>query len=73
MKILLINPLVREWAQPNCFPSGLGYIATVLLQEGHDVVVMDFGQRLVITGKVQHEGVVDRASNGRRIGGNSRW
>ena len=42
MKILLINPLVREWAQSNCFPSGLGYIATVLLQEGHDVVVMDF-------------------------------
>ena len=41
MKVLLINPPIREWAQPNCIPLGLGYIAAVLLQEGHDVEVMD--------------------------------
>lgn len=41
MKILLINPPIREWAKPNCFPLGLGYIASVLLQEGHEVEVLD--------------------------------
>ncbi len=41
MKILLINPPIREWAEPNCFPLGLGYIASVLLQEGHEVEILD--------------------------------
>ena len=41
MKILLINPPIREWAKPNIFPSGLGYIASVLLREGHQVEVLD--------------------------------
>jgi radical SAM superfamily enzyme YgiQ (UPF0313 family) len=41
MKILLINPPIREWAKPNCFPLGLGYIAAVLEQEGHEIEVMD--------------------------------
>lgn len=41
MKILLINPPIREWAKPNCFPLGLGYIASVLLQEGYEVEVLD--------------------------------
>ncbi len=41
MKILLINPPIREWAKPNCIPLGLGYIAAVLRQEGHEVKVMD--------------------------------
>jgi radical SAM superfamily enzyme YgiQ (UPF0313 family) len=41
VKILLINPLVREWAKPNCFPSGLGYIAAVLQEQGHIVEVLD--------------------------------
>jgi len=41
VKILLINPPIREWARPNCIPLGMGYIAAVLLQEGHDVEVMD--------------------------------
>lgn len=40
-KILLINPPVREWAKPNVFPLGLGYIAAVLLQEGYDVEALD--------------------------------
>jgi anaerobic magnesium-protoporphyrin IX monomethyl ester cyclase len=41
MKALLINPPVRSWAQPNCFPIGLGYIAAVLQQAGHDVEILD--------------------------------
>ena len=41
MKIFLINPPIREWAKPNVFPLGLGYIAAVLLQEGHDIEVLD--------------------------------
>ncbi|MFH1369597.1 MAG: radical SAM protein [Elusimicrobiota bacterium] len=41
MKVLLINPLIREWAKPNVFPIGLGYIAAVLLKAGHEVEVYD--------------------------------
>ena len=41
MKILLVNPPIREWAKPNCVPLGLGYIAAVLRQEHHEVEVMD--------------------------------
>jgi len=41
MKILLINPPIREWAEPNCVPLGLGYVASVLLQEGHKVEIWD--------------------------------
>lgn len=41
MKILLINPPIREWAKPNVFPLGLGYIASVLLQEKHKVEILD--------------------------------
>ncbi len=41
MKILLINPPIREWAKPNCFPSGLGYLSSVLLSAGYEVEVLD--------------------------------
>lgn len=41
MKILLINPPIREWAKPNVLPLGLGYIASVLRNSGHKVEVMD--------------------------------
>jgi hypothetical protein len=41
MKILLINPPIREWAKPSIFPSGLAYIAKVLLLAGHKVEVLD--------------------------------
>ncbi len=41
MKILLINPPIREWAKPNCFPSGLGYLAATLTRAGHDVEIFD--------------------------------
>lgn len=47
MKILLVNPPVREWSKPNVFPLGLGYIASVLMQAGHQVQVLDInGLRL---------------------------
>ena len=41
MNILLINPPIREWSKPNVFPLGLGYIASVLLQEKHKVEILD--------------------------------
>lgn len=41
MKILLINPPIREWAKPNVLPLGLGYIASVLRNSGHEVEMMD--------------------------------
>jgi radical SAM superfamily enzyme YgiQ (UPF0313 family) len=41
MKILLINPPIREWSKPNVFPLGLGYIASILLQDRHEVEVLD--------------------------------
>ena len=41
MKILLINPLIREWAKPNVFPLGLGYIASALREKGFEVEVLD--------------------------------
>lgn len=41
MNILLINPIARQWALPNCFPSGLGYISSVLKQANHKVDILD--------------------------------
>ena len=41
MKILLINPPIREWSKPNVLPLGLGYIAAVVRDQGHEVEVMD--------------------------------
>ena len=41
MKVLLVNPPIREWAKPNVFPLGLGYIASVLREKNFEVEVMD--------------------------------
>ncbi len=41
MKILLINPPIREWSRPNVLPLGLGYLAAVARNAGHEVEVMD--------------------------------
>lgn len=41
MKVLLINPTIREWAKPNVVPLGLGYLASVLRGSGHEVEIMD--------------------------------
>ena len=40
--VLLINPIVREWAAPNCVPSGLLYLSSVLKKEGHRVHILDW-------------------------------
>jgi anaerobic magnesium-protoporphyrin IX monomethyl ester cyclase len=41
MKIVLINPPIREWAAPNVFPLGIGYLAACLKKEGYQVEVLD--------------------------------
>jgi len=41
LKILLINPVIREWAKPNVLPLGLAYIAAILRDNRHTVEVMD--------------------------------
>lgn len=41
MRVLLINPPIREWSKPNVLPLGLAYIAAALSKAGHEVQVMD--------------------------------
>ncbi len=41
MKILLINPPIRTDKPASSFPVGLGYIAAVLKENGHEVEVLD--------------------------------
>ena len=41
MEFLLVNPITGKQRMPAYFPLGLGYIAQVLLDEGHRVRVMD--------------------------------
>ena len=41
MKILLINPPIREWSKPNIVPLGLAYIASTLRDAGHTVELLD--------------------------------
>lgn len=41
MDILLVNPIIRGSKKPFYFPLGLGYIASVLLNAGHKVEVLD--------------------------------
>ena len=41
MKIVLINPTIREHHPPYNFPAGLGIIAAIMKREGHDVHVCD--------------------------------
>ncbi len=41
MRVLLINPLIREWAKPNCVPLGLCYIAACMQREGTEVEIYD--------------------------------
>jgi radical SAM superfamily enzyme YgiQ (UPF0313 family) len=57
MKFLLINPPIREWAKPNVFPVGLGYIASATRDAGHYVEVMDINatrwSREEVKGKIR--------------------
>lgn len=41
----MINPPIREWSRPNVFPLGLGYVASVLMNDGHQVEVLDINAR----------------------------
>ncbi len=41
MRVLLVNPTVRERVPPYVFPIGLGVIAAVLRDAGHEVTVVD--------------------------------
>jgi radical SAM superfamily enzyme YgiQ (UPF0313 family) len=41
MRVLLINPPLREQYAPNSFPYGLSYVARYLLKAGHKVEILD--------------------------------
>lgn len=53
MKILLINPPIRENEPPRHIPMGLGVIASVLLNEGHEVKVLDINAERLSNSQVQ--------------------
>lgn len=58
MKILLVNPPIREHEPPRHPPFGLATIAALLLEEGHSVEVLDINaQRLSETEVVRRLGV----------------
>jgi len=44
LKVLLINPPIREWSYPNIIPIGQAYIASVALMDGHKVEILDLNQ-----------------------------
>ena len=41
LRVLLINPPIREWSYPNIMPIGQGYIGAVAVMDGHVVDVLD--------------------------------
>lgn len=41
LRVLFINPPIREWSYPNIMPIGQGYVAAVAAMDGHDVSVLD--------------------------------
>ena len=41
LKVLLINPPIREWSYPNIMPLGQGYMAAVAVTDGHQADVLD--------------------------------
>jgi len=41
MKLLLICPVDREFLPPSVFPLGLGYIASILHENGYDFGILD--------------------------------
>lgn len=55
MKILLINPPIREWAKPNILPLGLGYVASSLRNSGHEVEVLDINAHRFSASEVQEK------------------
>jgi radical SAM superfamily enzyme YgiQ (UPF0313 family) len=59
MKILLINPVARAWAKPNCAPLGLGYIASVLRDADHEVEMWDLNALRNFKGPIPYHGEFD--------------
>jgi anaerobic magnesium-protoporphyrin IX monomethyl ester cyclase len=55
LKVLLINPPIREWSKPNVFPLGLGYLASVLRQAGHQVEVLDINAHRFTPAEVEEK------------------
>lgn len=50
MKILLISPLLTPFRKPGIYNIGLGYIASVLIENGHNVEILDIeGYRYIKT------------------------
>lgn len=45
LRVLLINPPIREWSYPNIMPLGQGYVAAVTAMDGHHVDVLDLNAR----------------------------
>jgi radical SAM superfamily enzyme YgiQ (UPF0313 family) len=41
LRVLLINPPIREWSWPNIMPIGQGYVGAVAAMDGHQVDVLD--------------------------------
>ena len=41
LRILLINPPIREWSHPNILPIGQAYVASVAVMDGHHLSVLD--------------------------------
>jgi radical SAM superfamily enzyme YgiQ (UPF0313 family) len=41
LRVLLINPPIREWSYPNIMPIGQGYVGAVAVMDGHDLRVLD--------------------------------
>lgn len=55
MKVLFINPPIREWAKPNVLPLGLAYLSSVLMAAGHEVEVMDINAYRWSAGEVEEK------------------
>ena len=41
LRVLLINPPIREWSYPNIMPIGQGYVAAIAAMDGHHVDILD--------------------------------
>lgn len=57
--VLLINPIIWKWAAPNCVPSGLLHLRSVLRKERSSSVYLGLGRTYDLTGMggiIAHEG-----------------
>lgn len=41
LRVLLINPPIREWSYPNILPIGQAYVGSVAAMDGHQLSVLD--------------------------------